>query len=150
MMLVPFVQNIKYLTELNDTTFKITQCNLHKSATHWCIPRVRKGKGRGLLFQRPIVSHIKMEGTPPWLQHKYTKIRLFFATLHPLLQNGAFAPQWSNYFTCLGELMICFKDFFFFFFCYVRYYLSLVTRNPVFGVFGQLRFNLVCSATDVS
>ena len=26
---------------------------------------------------------------------KYTKIRLFFAALHPLLQNGAFAPKWS-------------------------------------------------------
>ena len=89
MMLVPFVQNIKYLTEFNDTTFKITQCNLHKSETHWCIPRVRKGKGRGLIFQRPIVSHIKMEGTPPWLQHKYTKIRLF------LRNASSFAPKWS-------------------------------------------------------
>ena len=45
------------------------------------------------LFQRHIVSHIKMEGTPPRDLNtiKYTKKnRLFFAALHPLLQNGAF------------------------------------------------------------
>ena len=77
---------------------------------------------------------------------KYTEIRLYFAALHPLLQTGAFAPRWSSCFTCLGELMLCFKDFLF---CYVRYYLSLVTRKHIFEFFGQLRFNLVCSAIDV-
>ena len=59
---------------------------------------------------------------------------------------SSFAPKWSNFFW-LGELMLCFKNFLY---CYFRYYLSLVTRKPIFGVFGQLRFNLVCSATDVS
>ena len=104
------------------------------------------------LFQRHIVSHIKMEGTPPpptpvlstqltiYIKKK-KKNRLFSAALHPLLQNGAIV------FTYFGELMLCFRDFLF---CYVRYYLSLVTRKPVFGVFAQLRFNLVCSATAVS
>ena len=63
----------------------------------------QKKEGGGL-FQRHIVSHIKMEGTPPHTHThrdfntiKSTKIRLFFAALHPLLQNGTFAPNWSNF-----------------------------------------------------
>ena len=106
------------------------------------------GQKKGGLFQRHIVSHIKMEGTPPVTstQLNIPKSSCFMqrfilcSKMEPLL-------KWSNCFTCSGELMRCFKDFMF---CYVRYYLSLVTRKLVFGVFGQLRFNLVCSATDVS
>ena len=106
------------------------------------------GYSRGTLYHTS-----KWKGRPPphppprvFNTIKYIKIRSFFAALHPLLQNAAFF-FFFFFFTCLGELMFCFKDFLF---CYVRYYLSLVTRKPVFGVFGQLRFNLVCSATDVT
>ena len=35
---------------------------------------------------------------------KYTKIRLVFAALHPLLQNGAFAPKWSIFFYLFGRI----------------------------------------------
>ena len=96
------------------------------------------------LFQRHIIPHIKMEGTPArdfsFNTIKYTKNRLFSAALHPLLQNGSF------FFYLFRRIDAFFKDFLF---CYVRYYLSLVRRKSVFGGFGQLRFDLVCSATDV-
>ena len=53
------------------------------------------------LFQRHIVIHIEMEGTPPVTstQLNIPKHRLFSAALHPLFQNGAI------FFTCSGELM---------------------------------------------
>ena len=145
MMLVPYCSEYKVLTEFNNTTFNITQCNLHKSAK--CPIDVFLGTEKGGLFKRHIVSHIKMEGTPPPLPVSSTQLNIS--------KSGRFSQrfilcskmQHFFFFTCLGELMFCFKDFLF---CYVRYYLSLVTRKPVFGVFGQLRFNLVCSATDVS
>ena len=79
---------------------------------------------------------------------KYTKNRLFIYQKQVVFRSASsFAPKWSKCFTCFGEIVLCFKDFLF---CYVRYYLSQVTRKPVFGLFGQLRFNRVCSAIDFS
>ena len=145
MMLVPFCSEYsEYLTEFNDTTFKVTQCNLHTSAK-WPIHVFL-----GAILAAHCITHQNGRDAPPppppppppWLQQNeiYQKQVVFRST-------SSFAPKWSNFFTCFGELMLCFKDFLF---CYVRYYLSLVTRKPVFGVLGQLKFNLVCSATDVS
>ena len=95
-------------------------------------------RGGGGLFQRHIVSHIKMKGTPSTMTSTQLNVPKSGCFLQPFILCSKMEQ---------GELMRCFKDFLF---CYVRYYLSLVTRKAVFGFFGQLRFNLVCSATDVS
>ena len=96
------------------------------------------GYSSGTLYHKS-----KWKGRPPPPPMTSTQLNIpksgcfFFAALHPLLQNGAFAPKWNNSFTCLDELMLYFKDFLF---CYVRYYhLSLVTRKPVFGVFWPVK-----------
>ena len=59
--------------------------------------------------------------------------------MEPLLQNGAF------FFYSFGRIDALLKGFL----VLLRSILS-EPSDGIFGVFGQLRFNLVCSATDVS
>ena len=78
----------------------------------------------------------------------YTKIRLFFAAFNPLLQNGVFAPKWSFFFYLFGRIDALLQE--------ILVLLRSILSEPgdektclrVF--FDRLRFNLVCSATDVS
>ena len=134
---------IKHLTEFNDTTFKITQCNLHKSAK-WPIEK-KGGYSSGTLYHTS-----NGRDAPRDLNTiKYTKNRWFSAALHPLLQNGTiFLLVSANW--CFASTISFFFFFFFFFFATFDIIWAWWRENLSLGFFGQLRFNLVCSATDVS
>ena len=77
---------------------------------------------------------------------KYTKIRLFFAALHPLLQNRDFTPKWSIFFYLFGRIDALLQGF------------LVLLRSILFEPgdektclrgFGQLRFNMVCSVRSL-
>ena len=95
-----FVQNIKYLMILHLTSSNVICLNQQSDLLMY-------SSG---LFQRHIVSHIKMGTSPPppmtSTQLNIPKSVCFSQRFILCSKDGAFAPIWSIFFTCLGELML--------------------------------------------
>ena len=89
------------------------------------------------LFQRHIVSHIKMEGTPP-----VTSTQLYIPKTGCFRQRFILCSKMEQLSYLFRRIEALLQGF--------LVLLRSILYEPVFGGFGQLRFNLVCSSTDVS
>ena len=104
MMLVPFCSEVFDRIQWYYILKSPNVICMNQQVTYWCIPR---GYSSGTLYHTskwkggPPPAPPPLATPPPALtstQLNISKNRLFFAALHPLLQNGAF----FFFFTCFG------------------------------------------------